>query len=85
MYKELIKGIEAYLNGNWEAAHEVAQAAEGTLEYDKLHAFLHRAEGDSFNASYWYRRAGMEMPRCSLEQEAEELLTYFERRAVEGN
>lgn len=45
------------LRGDWEAAHELAQAqddAEGAW----VHAWLHRIEGDLGNADYWYRRAG---------------------------
>lgn len=42
----------------WTAAHELAQAHEGERVYDRLHALLHRIEGDAWNAGYWYRRAG---------------------------
>jgi len=42
----------------WEAAHQLAQANEGTPAYDALHAFCHRIEGDTGNAAYWDRRAG---------------------------
>lgn len=41
----------------WDQAHELAQAHEGQLAFDRLHAFLHRIEGDAFNAAYWYRRS----------------------------
>lgn len=42
----------------WDRAHEVAQSHEGMPAYDRLHALLHRIEGDEANAGYWYRRAG---------------------------
>lgn len=42
----------------WQKAHELAQSHEGTPAYDRLHALLHRVEGDEPNAGYWYRRAG---------------------------
>lgn len=45
-------------NQQWEQAHEIAQSCEGQQPYDSLHAYLHRKEGDRFNANYWYRRAG---------------------------
>jgi hypothetical protein len=64
-------------NGDWEAAHNVAQSQEGTREYDLLHAYLHRKEGDNWNANYWYRRAKSKMPDVSLEEEWEELVSYF--------
>lgn len=44
------------LRGEWEAAHELAQAqddAEGAW----VHAWVHRIEGDLGNADYWYRHA----------------------------
>ncbi len=36
-----------------------------------IHAYLHRVEGDLANASYWYHRAGKEMPPAgvTLDQE----------------
>ncbi len=55
--------------GDWEKAHEIAQSREGTPAYDRLHAYLHRKEGDRFNAGYWYRRAGVPFFDGSLDQE----------------
>ncbi len=62
---------------DWEAAHNIAQTKEGTLAYDQLHAYLHRKEGDRFNANYWYRRIGESMPVISLEEEWEVLVERF--------
>ncbi len=56
--------------GNWEAAHNIAQEKNTPL-YCLLHAYLHRKEGDNWNANYWYTRAGRKMPKSSLEQEWE--------------
>ncbi|HEV7348597.1 hypothetical protein [Telluribacter sp.] len=55
--------------GEWQAAHEIAQSREGTRDYDRLHAYLHRVEGDNWNANYWYRRAGATMPAGTLKEE----------------
>jgi len=63
--------------GNWEAAHNVAQSQEGVRDYDLLHAYLHRKEGDNWNANYWYKRAKSKMPHVSLAEEWEELVLYF--------
>ncbi len=60
--------------GDWETAHNVAQSREGTPAYDRLHAYLHRVEGDTFNAGYWYRRAGVSPSTDSLRQEWEQLV-----------
>jgi hypothetical protein len=61
---------------NWDKAHEIAQDIN-----DKdgawLHAYLHRKEGDTGNAGYWYRRAGKSMPAYSLEQEWKEMVKSF--------
>lgn len=60
--------------GDWEAAHSIAQNREGDRPYDRLHAYLHRKEGDRFNANYWYRRAGTSFFDGSLESEWQELV-----------
>jgi hypothetical protein len=43
--------------GNWERAHACVQTQDDAASA-WVHAYLHRKEGDLFNASYWYRRAG---------------------------
>ncbi len=42
----------------WEKAHGICQTAEGTVEYDLVHALAHWIEGDIGNRDYWYRRVG---------------------------
>ncbi|HTT12327.1 MAG TPA: hypothetical protein VMG60_15685 [Burkholderiaceae bacterium] len=52
----MLRAIWHGLRGDWDAAHELAQAqddAEGAW----VHAWLHRIEGDLGNAGYWYQRA----------------------------
>lgn len=59
-------------HGDWHKAHDLVQdASEGDGAW--VHAYLHRVEGDLFNADYWYRRAGRSRPAVSLEQEREEI------------
>jgi hypothetical protein len=48
--------------GQWEKAHEIAQEIK-TPAGSWIHGFLHREEGDLANAEYWYRRAGMSIPK----------------------
>jgi hypothetical protein len=59
--------------GNWQKAHELIQDVP-----DKnaawIHAYLHRKEGDVYNADYWYNKAGKKRPPVSLEQEWEEIV-----------
>lgn len=42
---------------DWSKAHEIAQT-EDDAAGAWVHAYLHRVEGDTGNAAYWYRRAG---------------------------
>ena len=51
--------------GDWTTAHDQVQddnSADGAW----VHAYLHRVEGDQFNAAYWYRRAGRPVPAKNL-------------------
>jgi hypothetical protein len=58
--------------GDWDRAHEAAQ--EGSdKDGDRVHAYLHRKEGDLSNARYWYSRVGRTMPAGSLDEEWTEL------------
>jgi hypothetical protein len=62
---------------DWESAHNIAQSQEGVHDYDLLHAYLHRKEGDIWNARYWYNRAKSAVPNVSLEMEWEMILNTF--------
>jgi hypothetical protein len=59
---------------NWEKAHTLIQDMEDkTAAW--IHAYLHREEGDTGNAKYWYNKAVKPMPGYSLEKEWEEIVT----------
>ena len=58
--------------GDWKTAHESAQQDENPRAA-WVHAYLHRKEGDLSNASYWYSRAGKDLPQSSLEHEWREI------------
>lgn len=62
--------------GNWESAHTLVQDLEGPNPA-LVHAYLHRKEGDDWNARYWYKRAGRKPEKCSTEQEWESLVKEF--------
>ncbi|MCA6074904.1 hypothetical protein LDX50_20180 [Fulvivirga sp. 1062] len=54
--------------GEWEKAHELVQDADsGNGAW--VHAYLHRKEGDLWNADYWYHRAGRRRPDTSITEE----------------
>lgn len=58
--------------GNWDHAHYLAQSA-GDKAGAWVHAYLHRKEGDTSNAAYWYSRAGRTMSPLPLNAEREEI------------
>lgn len=59
--------------GDWNTAHDIVQRMEDTMAA-RIHAYLHRKEGDEWNSNYWHRRAGSTFPHhLSLEQEWESL------------
>ena len=66
--KELIKALNLVRDGDWEGAHQIVQSREDRIA-SRIHAHLHRVEGDDGNAGYWYRRAGEAFPNLTLEQE----------------
>ena len=54
--------------GKWDEAHKLVQSYSDRMSC-LIHGYLHRVEGDSSNAKYWYRRADEEMPDNTLEEE----------------
>jgi len=58
--------------GDWQQAHNIIQDIENKTAY-RIHGYLHRKEGENGNASYWYDKAGTELPQYSLEKEWEEI------------
>ena len=62
--------------GNWERAHEIVQEIPDR-NASWIHAYLHRKEGDSGNASYWYSQAAKSICDDSLEEEWGSLVRNF--------
>ena len=62
--------------GDWEKAHEAVQN-EGDRRSAAVHAYLHRKEGDLWNARYWYKNAGRQPFNGSLDEEWEALVREF--------
>lgn len=62
--------------GDWEEAHRLIQDLPDARAA-WIHAYLHRKEGDQWNADYWYRRAGRRRPALSLPEEWEQLAAAF--------
>ncbi len=47
--------------GEWDTAHDIVQQLDDVMAA-RVHAYLHRKEGDNWNSRYWHRRAGSEFP-----------------------
>ena len=59
--------------GDWAGAHGLVDDLE-TTEAMRVHAYLHRKEGDVSNARYWYTRAGTEPSLLPLDREWQRLV-----------
>jgi hypothetical protein len=54
--------------GDWARAHALVDELE-TQAGMAVHAYLHRKEGQAWNAEYWYKRSGRQFRREQLEEE----------------
>ena len=72
----LLQSLWFDAKGDWEAAHNIAQDINSD-DGSWVHAYLHRKEDDSGNASYWYHKAKRKMPSYDLSKEWDEIVTYF--------
>lgn len=60
--------------GEWDTAHGIVQEEDSACAA-RIHAYLHRKEGDDWNARYWHRVAGTTFPASvSLQTEWDRLL-----------
>ncbi len=72
-FNNIQKALWYISKGNWQKAHSIVQ-----FIFSKnaawVHAFIHRVEGDTGNANFWYRNAGKQFPNESKEQEFDNLV-----------
>ena len=54
----LIRAIDSARAGDWDAAHKIVQAHEDDTTACRIHAVLHKIEGDASNSRYWYGQSG---------------------------
>lgn len=64
--------------GQWTYAHDLVDRNED-VDSAHIHAYLHRVEGDQWNANYWYQRAGVKPYTGSLDKEWQSLFHKFNR------
>src|SRR5437879_12845473 len=79
-----LSGLWWDAKGDWTRAHESAQQDEGPAGA-WVHAYLHRKEGDSSNAAYWYQRAGKSPCRSSLRSEERRVGKEWRSRGGRGD
>lgn len=75
----ILKSLWYDAKGDWKRAHDLVDQMPG-LDAAWVHAYLHRKEGDIWNADYWYARAKKTRPSYSLEEEWANLVDYFIRK-----
>jgi len=75
-YSDLLRALWWDAHDNWKKAHDIAQDIPNE-DGSWIHAYLHRKEGDQFNADYWYRRAGRNRFEGSLEDEWRDMVSCF--------
>ncbi len=73
------KALWLIAKNDWDGAHaEVQTSSDPDCAW--VHAYLHRKEGDPWNADHWYRRAGRNTSELSLDEEWREILRIQLRR-----
>ncbi len=72
----LLKALWLDAKGDWEGSHNIVQDID-SKDAAWIHAYLHRKEGDLWNADYWYSRAGKQRPKLTLDEEWTILVNYF--------
>jgi len=76
LWPEALKALWWDAGGHWENSHQIAQDLQSRTG-SWIHAYLHRKEGDRWNANYWYDRAGRPYPKTSSDEEMEEIVTWL--------
>lgn len=71
-----LKALWYDAKNNWSKAHELIQDVPDK-NASWIHAYLHRKEGDTWNADYWYTKAGKKRPSVSLDEEWEQITKAF--------
>jgi len=71
------KALDLARDGHWDESHELVQQLSDAMAC-RIHAYLHRVEGDTGNAGYWYRRAGVAAFAGSQDEELQALYEALE-------
>lgn len=63
-----LKALWYDAKGDWHAAHDLIDHLQDDVS-SRVHAYLHRAEGDLWNARYWYRQSKSDEFHGELKEE----------------
>lgn len=71
-----LKSLWYEKKGDWEKAHDlIDDIPEPTASW--VHAYLHRKQGDQWNADYWYKKAGKPSCTQTLDEEWTTIAQYL--------
>jgi len=71
-----LKALWYDAKGNWHTAHEIVDGSE-EANAKWVHAYLHRKEGDEWNAEYWYRQVNKSLPKITIDEELQEIVEFI--------
>ena len=77
--EKLSKALQALwydAKGDWQVAHDLIDHLNDS-DSSRVHAYLHRVEGDLWNAQYWYSRAQSQEFHGELKEEWDFLVKSF--------
>lgn len=74
-WPEALQSLWHEARGDWDASHTIAQDINSELGY-WIHAYLHRKEGDEWNAGYWYRQANRPFSTLTFDEELKEIVEF---------
>ncbi|HJW28644.1 MAG TPA: hypothetical protein VJ508_05260 [Saprospiraceae bacterium] len=77
---DTLKALWYDAKGDWKKAHELISEVEN-MNNNRIHAYLHRKEGDIGNADYWYAKSGEKRPAITLEEEWRMLVERYLRES----
>lgn len=81
LVKQYLEAIRLMEIGDWDSSHRIVQQYNTKIAC-WIHAYLHRVEGDLWNAKYWYNRAGKEMPSTTLDEERNQIKSFLLKELV---
>ena len=71
-YSLAIQALWHDYQDDWSKSHKLIDH-ESSKDCAWVHAYLHRKEGDLWNARYWYRRSGKPESKLSLNEERQQI------------